>query len=232
MKTALVIQHLHFEDLGTLEQLLLQRNYSIQTIDATTDALDSVDATTPDLMVVLGGPIGAYDEKKYPFLEDEIALINKRLQSNKKILGICLGAQLIARTLGASVYPMAKLEIGFSTLQLSDSALHTYLEPLSNDLAVLHWHGDQFDIPKGATHLASSERCANQAFSVGNNVLALQCHLEVDPDRIEQWLVGHAAELHIAGIDPRDLRQQAALHGKSLKAVVPGIISNWLDLPC
>jgi GMP synthase (glutamine-hydrolysing) len=230
MKNALVIQHLHFEDLGTIEQLLLQRNYNTQIIDATSDALHSVDSVKPDLMIILGGPIGAFDEKKFPFIESEIALINKRLQSNKKTLGVCLGAQLIARILGASVYPMGQLEIGFSPLRLNEHALHSCLEPL-NDIPVLHWHGDTFDIPKGATHLASSELCANQAFSVGNNILALQFHLEIDSDRIEQWLVGHAAELNTASIDPRDLRQQASLHGSRLKTISQTVISNWLDLP-
>ena len=99
MKNALVIRHLNFEDLGTLEQPLIQRNYNIHIIDATSEELQAVDPITPDLMVILGGPIGAYDEKKYPFIENEIALINARLQSNKKTLGICLGAQLIARVL-------------------------------------------------------------------------------------------------------------------------------------
>jgi GMP synthase (glutamine-hydrolysing) len=231
MKNALVIRHLNFEDLGTLEQLLLHRNYNIHIVDATSEELHTIDPITPDLMVILGGPIGAYDEKKYPFIESEIALISRRLQNNKKTLGVCLGAQLIARVLGASVYPMGHLEIGFSPLQLSDDARHSCLDLLNDDIGVLHWHGDQFDIPKGADHLASSEFCANQAFSVGNNILALQFHLEVDPDRIEQWLVGHAAELNMASIDPRDLRRQASLHGKSLKAIAPKIISSWLDLP-
>ncbi|OOQ44113.1 glutamine amidotransferase [Pseudomonas fluorescens] len=231
MKNALVIRHLNFEDLGTLEQPLIQRNYNIHIIDATSEELQAVDPITPDLMVILGGPIGAYDEKKYPFIENEIALINARLQSNKKTLGICLGAQLIARVLGASVYPMGHLEIGFSPLQLSNDAPPSCLDLLNDDVAVLHWHGDQFDIPKGAHHLASSKLCANQAFSVGKNILGLQFHLEIDPDRFEQWLIGHAAELNMASIDPRDLRRQIALHGKSLKTVAPKIISNWLDLP-
>ena len=231
MKNALVIRHLHFEDLGTIEQLLLQRNYDIQIVDVTSDAFYKIDSVKPDLMIILGGPIGAFDEKKFPFIECEIALISKRLQSNKKTLGICLGAQLIARILGASVYPMGKLEIGFAPLLLSDSARHSCLAPLNHDISVLHWHGDKFDIPKGATHLASSELCANQAFSIGNNILALQFHLEVDTDRIEQWLVGHAAELNIASIDPRNLRQQASLHGSHLKTIAKTIISNWLDLP-
>jgi GMP synthase (glutamine-hydrolysing) len=231
MKSALIIRHLNFEDLGTLEDVLIQRNYNIQIIDATSTCLNEIDPTTPDLMVILGGPISAFDEKKYPFIEDELTLITKRLKTNKKTLGICLGAQLIARILGASVYPMEQLEIGFSCVQLSEDGLKSCLEPLNGEIPVLHWHGEQFDIPKGAKHLASSMSCANQAFAVGNTVLALQFHLEIDPDRIEQWLVGHAAELNMALIDPRDLRQQTSLHAKALKAVAPKIISSWLDLP-
>jgi len=231
MKSAIIIQHLNFEDLGTLKEVLIQRNYNIQIIDATYTNLNEIDPTTADLMVILGGPISAFDEKKYPFIEDELRLITKRLQTNKKTLGICLGAQLIARVLGASVYPMGHLEIGFNCLQLSEDGLKSCLEPLSAEIPVLHWHGEQFDIPKGARHLAGSTLCANQAFSVGNTVLALQFHLEADPDRIEQWLVGHAAELNMASIDPRDLRRQSSLHANALKAVAPTIISSWLDLP-
>lgn len=232
MKKALIVRHLSFENLGVLETLLTERGFLIQVIDATSAALDSMDPISPDLMVVLGGPIGAYDEKKYPFIEVEIALISQRLKSNKKILGICLGAQLIARVMGGNVYPMEGQEIGFSALQLNEDIDYPILKTLTGDVQVLHWHGDTFDLPKGAKLLASSKHCKNQAFAVGNHVLALQFHLEIDTDYIEQWLVGHAAELNAASIDPRSLRQQASLHGSALKEIAPKVISSWLDLPC
>src|SRR5690554_1466606 len=113
MKTALVLRHIHFEDLGVLAQLLHELGYTINYLDPALDGLTALDATSPDLLVVLGGPIGAFDDRAYPFLIDELQLIRRRLDVRLPLLGICLGAQLMARALGADVGPMAHKEIGF-----------------------------------------------------------------------------------------------------------------------
>lgn len=227
MKSVIALRHLHFEDLGSLEPLFVELGYQIQYIDATVADLESVDVTSPDLLVVLGGPVGAFDEGFYPFLDRELALVERRLQSPRPILGICLGAQLIARALGADVYPMGYKEIGFSPLTLTPQGLDSPLAALSAT-QVLHWHGDQFDIPVGAIHLAGSSACPNQAFSYGKNVLGLQFHLEADSTRIEQWLVGHANELGQAGIDPRVVRLDAEALGQVLTKAAHEVISAWL----
>ena len=146
MKTALAIRHLHFEDLGTLEPLLREMNYQVQYVDAVLDDLATLDVESPDLLVVLGGPIGAYDDALYPFLAAELQLLRRRLASARPLLGICLGAQLIARALGANVYPLGRKEIGFAPLTLTDAGRASPLAALEG-VAVLHWHGDQFDIP-------------------------------------------------------------------------------------
>lgn len=137
MKSVIALRHLHFEDLGSLEPLFVELGYQIQYIDATVADLEGVDVTSPDLLVVLGGPVGAFDEGTYPFLARELALVEKRLQSKRPILGICLGAQFLARVLGANVYPMGYKEIGFSPLTLTPGGLDSPLAALG-DTSVLH----------------------------------------------------------------------------------------------
>lgn len=228
MKTALAIRHLHFEDLGTLEPLLMARGYRLQYVDAAQDGLGGVDAAAPELLVVLGGPVGAFDEATYPFIADELALVRRRLQSGRPLLGICLGAQLIARALGAPVAAMAGKEIGFGPLTLTPEGALSPLAALA-DVPVLHWHGDQFDIPAGAVRLAGTPLAANQAFALGAHVLGLQCHLEAEPRRIEAWLLGHACELAQAGIDPRALRAQAQELRFALPVAARAVFGRWLD---
>lgn len=227
-RTAVAIRHIHFEDLGTLEPLLQSRGYTVRYVDATVENLQAVNALEPDLLVVLGGPIGAFDDEQYPFVADEADLVGRRLASQQPILGICLGAQLIARALGAKVYALGTKEIGFGALQLTDDGRDSVLAALG-DTPVLHWHGDQFDIPAGATRLAGTAVGANQAFSLGDRVLGLQFHLEADTRFLERWLVGHANELGQAGIDPRALRGDAQQVQERLAAASSAVFAAWLD---
>ncbi|ODP34652.1 glutamine amidotransferase [Pandoraea sp. ISTKB] len=227
-KTLLALRHVHFEDLGTLAPYFTQRGYAIEYVDAPLADLRTVDALSPDLLVVLGGPIGAFDDPLHPFIAEELALVKARLAAGKPILGICLGAQLMARALGAKVYPLGVKEIGYAPLTLTDAGLSSPLAALG-DASVLHWHGDQFDIPPGAVHLARTAVGENQAFALGTHALGLQFHLEADAARIESWLVGHACELGAAKIDPVGLRNDARQHHAQLSEVAPAVIGRWLD---
>lgn len=230
MKSLVAVRHIHFEDLGTLEPMLREKGYDIRYVDATVDRLDARELQAADLLVVLGGPIGAFEEGAYPFLANELEMIRQRLAADTPILGVCLGAQLIARVLGAEVYPMGVKEIGFAPLDLTPEGRSSPLAALG-DTPVLHWHGDQFDIPASAVRLASTPICPNQAFAVGSHVLGLQFHLEATPGLLERWLVGHASELAQAGIDPRTLRAQARQAEASgrLAAAARSVMGAWLD---
>jgi GMP synthase (glutamine-hydrolysing) len=229
---ALVLSHLAFEDLGSLEAPLRERGFEIESVVAATARFPLRQAGSCDLLVVLGGPIGVYDQQDYPFLKDEIACIAGRLAARKPILGICLGAQLMAAALGARVYPGQNgAEIGWFPIQAaSGSNSPEWFSPLlASGLSLFHWHGDTFDLPPGALHLAKTERYANQAFAIGDYALALQFHPEVSAAGLESWYVGHACELNHAGIAAASLRSSAREHGAALEAAAARFWKLWID---
>lgn len=226
MKTAVALRHLAFEDLGLVEPWLKQRGWRVITYDVGVDELWKIDLAQVDLLVVLGGPIGAHDESLHPFLTEEIELIRQRIDSGRAVLGICLGAQLMARALGATVAPMGIKEIGFAPLTLTPEGLASPLAGIAAQ-PVLHWHGDQFELPAGSPTLAATPQCAHQAFMVGDHAMAWQFHLEVDATRIEQWLIGHTGELRQAGIDIAALRAAAATHRAGLSQALDAVLADW-----
>jgi GMP synthase (glutamine-hydrolysing) len=228
MSTVLAVRHLGFEHLGVWHRALERRGFEIDYCDPAQADLESIDAAEPDLLVVLGAPIGAFDDEHYPFLTREVELIERRLASKRPLLGICLGAQLMARTLGARVAPMATKEIGFSPLTLTSAGATSPLQHLEG-WPVLHWHGDQFEVPEGAALLAATEHCPHQAFAIGSRILGLQCHLETDTAEIEAWLVGHSAELLASGRDPRAIRADAVRFGPTLAARAEKVLGSWIE---
>lgn len=231
MKTALAITHVAFEDLGTLEETLLQAGYAIERCDACTADLTALAPRAQDLVVVLGGPVGVYEQKSYPFISAEIDLLRSRLASGRPTLGICLGAQLMAAALGARVYPGSNgKELGWKPLQPGAHAarLPAMAHLLTPGLPVLHWHGDTFDLPAGASHLAASDRYPQQAFALGRFALGLQFHPEVTATGLERWYVGHASELTQAGIDVPKLRRESGMHAPALAETSRRFWRNWL----
>jgi GMP synthase (glutamine-hydrolysing) len=227
MKTAVVFRHVGFEDLGSYHDVLLDRGYEIQFLEAGVSPLDTPQARDADLLVVLGGPIGAYEIDRYPFLVEERALIEHRLAARKLVLGVCLGAQLIALAAGARVYPGGVKEIGWAPVRLTPEGERSPLAAIG-DAPVLHWHGDTFDLPYGAVLLASTGTYAHQAFAIGNHALALQFHIEAGA-AIERWLIGHTLELALAGIDLNRLREETAAHYPRVKIAAAGVLTAWLE---
>lgn len=225
----IALTHLAFEDLGIFESTLYDKGFEIEYRQAGISPLTQEEWLDTDLIIVLGGPISVYQENDYPWLADQINGISSRLSAKNPIVGICLGAQLIAKALGQRVYAGKLKEIGWSLLSFNDSARGTCLEELLGH-CVLHWHGDTFDLPSAIPTLASTESTLNQAFMVENHVLALQFHAEIDPAKFEAWLIGHSSELGQGDVNISHLRE--ASQSLSSEAVEAGkkMFSRWLEI--
>ncbi len=207
-----------------------QQGFEIQLWEAARDPWPELDPLAADLMIILGGPIGAYEEDSYPFLLPELKIIEQRLQADRPLLGICLGSQLMARALGAAVYPGGIKEIGWKPIHLTAAGQGSVLGCLEASTPVLHWHGDTFDLPQGSIHLASSELYEPQAFAYERSALALQFHLEVTPAGLERWYVGHACEIAATeGISVAQLPQETAEYGSRLAKQAEQIWRDWLE---
>ena len=225
VKSLLAIRHVPFEDLGCLEAPLTEAGYAIRYVDAPTVDFSRIGQADWDLLVVLGGPIGVHEQDDYPFLSQELRLLEARLKRKAPTLGICLGSQLMAHALGARVYKSRSVEIGWKSLTLTDAGRDSSLQHFRKP--VFHWHGENFDLPAGARHLASTDICPHQAFSFGRS-LALQFHPEVTARSLEQWYVGHTGELRSHGLSPAHLRQDAARFAPMLAQQSQTFLQAWL----
>jgi GMP synthase (glutamine-hydrolysing) len=227
----IALTHVPFEDLGSLQPVLERRGFRVQALDAFHTRRDQALIADCDLLVVMGGPIGVYEQEAYPFLKDEIGAIRARLEAHRPVLGICLGAQLIAAALGARVCPgSAGAEIGWKPIQAAGTATPEWFAPLlAPGLRLLHWHGDTFELPVGAKRLAKTDLYENQAFVIGKNTLALQFHPEVTAEGLERWYIGHAAELNRRGIPVPFLRAEGERYAAELAAPARCFWELWLD---
>ena len=224
MRTAHVLRHVLHEDLGAFHDVLLAEGWAVTHNEVPVEGVDTAGVADADLVIVLGGPCGAYETGAYPWLAPEIAAIRARIAAGGATLGICLGAQLIAAALGARVYPGgAGQEIGWGPVALTEAGRAGPLAVLDG-VPVMHWHGDTFDLPDGATLLASTDAYRNQAFGVGAQVLALQFHPEVDGSGIEHWLIGQAGT-----IDPAAMRDGARAHGAAAGRAGAAMLRAWLS---
>ena len=184
-------KHVPFEDIGSIRSWLTTAGYTITCTpffkSANLPALEEI-----DLLIVMGGPMSVNEEKRYPWLVSEKQFIHQMIMSGKPVLGICLGAQLIASAMGAKVYPNSVKEIGwFPIYGFSSSDRSIFRFPQS--VQAFHWHGETFDLPTGATRIAKSDGCENQAFQLGQSVIGLQFHLETTPQSAQD-LVTHCRD--------------------------------------
>ncbi len=235
-KVVNVIRHLAFEDLGSFAPVLQAKNIEINYIEAADfalkpDELSQVDALSDELLVILGGPISVNDGEMFPFLGAELDLLKQRIAADRPTLGICLGAQLIAAALGATVYSGNTKEIGWYPLDLTEAGKSSPLRYLGSEhCSMLHWHGETFDLPDGAVLLASTERYENQAFRYGKNILALQFHPEITQRGMEKWFIGHIGEImQTEGISVMQLRKDTQQFANQLEMQGELFFNSWFN---
>jgi GMP synthase (glutamine-hydrolysing) len=226
--------HSSFEGPAAIEEWAKSRNHSF-TFTRFYENKEIPDADEIDGLIIMGGPMGVYEQDKYPWLKDEIAFIKSAIENEKQVFGVCLGAQLIAHALGARVYPHKQKEIGWFPIEKTrerDDRFHDFPSPLT----VLHWHGDTYDLPRGAKNLFRSAICENQAFSFADNVIGVQFHLEASED-ILKMVTGLAKDLRM------EQKQQGAFQyvqnkaeilkevhrTKTLKPILFQLLDNFFD---
>lgn len=231
MKQVVVLRHVPFENLGYFEQCFKDNGFKITYVDAGKDDLSVIEKNDPEILVVCGGPISVNDEDLYPFLHDEFRIVKERIKQKRATLGLCLGAQVIAKVLGSKIYPGKSKEIGWFPITLTDEGKNSSLRFLGQEgIKDFHWHGETFDLPHNAVLLASTSICTNQAFSYGEEILAIQFHPEVTPEQLEQWYIGHTCELgQLKNISIAELRQDAKKYGKELRKQGEKFLNEWLE---
>jgi GMP synthase (glutamine-hydrolysing) len=235
MKKLLVLQHVAHELLGTLNPLLKSAGFRLRYVNFARhpEARPNLDGYHG--LVVLGGPMSVNDAVRLPHLTTEMKLIEEALRRDLLVLGICLGAQLIAKTLGATVYPNREKEIGWYDVSPTDKAEEDpLLGTFQETEKIFQWHGETFDIPKSTIHLAFSSLCANQAFRYGTNVYGLQFHLEVDEPMIYRWLrvAENKKEIGALGgtIDPERIHRETPEHIKRLQQLSDSVFTQFIQL--
>jgi GMP synthase (glutamine-hydrolysing) len=226
MNNAIAIRHVAFEDAGTLEPVLKERGIALDYLDAGID--DLTPAKDADLLLVLGGPIGIYEVDRYPFLKHELSVIEAAVKKGVPVIGICLGCQALAAVLAARVYPNRAKELGWDQMTLTEEGKASPLGVIDG-VPVLNWHGDTFDLPVGATRLASTAITPNQAFTYGPKVLALQFHVELPERDLEKWLIGHTLELSTSKIDLGKMRADTARYAPAANEASTRLFNDWLD---
>jgi len=224
-----ILLHADPETPGLIGQILDRRGIEAETIrgyagERVPTAMDGRDA-----LVVMGGPMGVYDQGRFPFLRDEIELIGDALRSGKPVLGVCLGSELLAAALGAKVAP-ARKEIGWYPVTLTDAAAHDPLwRDVDRSIVAFHWHGDAFELPPGAVPLASSALTPYQAFRHGRAAYGLLFHMEMDEHMVRAMVESFGDELREAGADGARILAQAPNAVREMRRVGSVIFDRWVD---
>jgi GMP synthase (glutamine-hydrolysing) len=223
-----VLQHHGCEGLGTIADVLQQAGITpsfIQSFRSEPVPREMGDAAG---LIVMGGPQSTYEQDKFPYLRHEICLIEDALKEAKAVLGVCLGSQLLAATLGAKVYPGRQKEIGWNRVTLADfAATDPLFAGVPKSFVGFHWHGDIFDLPRGATLLASSALTTQQAFRLGNNVYGLLFHTEVTQCQIGTMVETFADELRTAGLNGSAIKLNSHFHLQQLQKIGQTVFSRW-----
>jgi GMP synthase (glutamine-hydrolysing) len=227
----IVLQHVGCETLGSIEVALRRAGLTFQYVR--TFAGDKVPPSLDDSggLIIMGGPMSVYEEDQYPHLRDERKLIESALALDKPILGVCLGSQLLAHTLGAKVYAGRRKEIGWYPVTLSAEAASDELwSGVPEAFTAYHWHGDVFDLPDGCELLASSEMTPHQAFRFGANAYGILFHMEVTQPLVETMTDTFADELREIGASAAQIRQQAADFLPTLDRIGQTVFGRWATM--
>jgi GMP synthase (glutamine-hydrolysing) len=235
MTRILVLQHVASEPAGELDPLLRAAGLRIRYVNFARHPHTQVDVRKYSGLVVLGGPMNVDQSSHYPHLLHEIEMIREALKRRIPVLGICLGAQLLAAALGADVHPNAVREIGWYPLEVSANAtsdpLFTHFD---TDARVFQWHAYTFTEPTGSVHLASTSSCTNQAFCYGGFAYGLQFHLEVDAALIERWLnlSEHDHELESLGgaVHAQRVRAETEKYVETSRARARAVFDSFIRL--
>lgn len=225
-----ILRHMPHEAGGTLETALIQGGCRFCYYDLYRDVPERLPLDEASGLVVLGGPMNVDQTDEYPFLARDVQWIQQALSMEMPVLGICLGAQLLAKSLGAKVFQNRVKEIGWYPVEWSVHAAEDPLLMHYGTPTVFQWHGDTFELPAGAIHLARSALCENQAFRYGRNAFGLQFHIEMTRGMIHDWLDNeeNRRELDSLGyIDPDRIREQTPLYLPNLQALAAGVFSRF-----
>lgn len=234
MARILVFKHVAAEPLGTLDPLIRARGHRIRFVnfERHPDARPRVDKY--DGLIVLGGPMNIDQADRYPHLATEARAVEQALELGKPVLGICLGAQIIAHALGSRVYPSEQAEIGWYPLTPTAAAARDpVLAPLPAGHPMFQWHGCTFDLPAGAELLATGQHCVNQAFRYGEAGYGFQFHMEMDRALVSRWLSIPGYRDDLASNGEFDIPQiEAATHAHidALQALADKVFNRFLDL--
>ncbi|GAA1779625.1 glutamine amidotransferase-related protein [Agromyces lapidis] len=229
-RVALVLRHDSAIGLGNLGATLEARGYEIVTVDAPTADVSALDPLDADLVIVLGGDEAAYETDRYPYLADEIALLRARIAAEAPIFGVCLGAQLLAESLGGRAFKGDRKEVGWLAVEPTAAGAASPVRHFAG-VPTVQWHGDSFELPDeaGLVRLASSAQYENQAFAKGDWLLAVQFHPEVDDEIHEDWLDAWGDELPEYGLSRERLRADHAEHGPRAQAASARLLGEYLD---
>lgn len=228
---AVVLQHAPSEGPGRLGRALEAAGVALRVVRADLGEPVPEALGAASSLIVLGGPMGAYETARYPHLGAEIALIEHAIARSAPVLGVCLGSQLLATALGARVYTGERPEIGWGEVWLGDEAASDPLfTSLPRRFGALHWHNDLFDLPSGARSLASSALTAHQAFGLGDRVYGLLFHLEPDAAQVKAMASESADELRAAGVDSSALARAAELGAAEAERVAGALFGAFAEL--
>jgi len=228
MKRALIVRHTPFEGAAGFRLPIEQAGYEFHRINVSDPEFAAFDWLEPDLVVVMGGPMGVYERDAFPWIDGEVVGLAMRIAAQRPTLGVCLGSQMIAAALGARVYAGPVKEVGFAPVGLTQAGAQSPLRHVA-DVPVLHWHGDTFDLPPGAERLAETGNYANQAFRIGDFLLALQFHPEMGEDpRFAEWLE-NTDYIRAAGSDPRTLEADHDRLGPAAVEAGRRLLAEWLS---